>query len=253
MATYPELAHQHALITGVASGIGHAQATAFLAQGVLVFGIDRQSNASIEQLTQQYPQQFFFEQVDVRDAAAIQASVSHALEQLDHIDLLLNTAGVLDAYAPLLATTLASWQNILTTNLTSQFLFAQALLPQMLAQKHGVIINMASIAGLVAGGGGVAYTTAKHGVIGLTKQIDYDYAAKGIRANCIAPGAIDTPMNAADFQDDAKMARQVAAATPAQRWAQPEEVAALSLFLASPAADYIHGSVVPIDGGWIEK
>ncbi|MFD0896937.1 3-oxoacyl-ACP reductase [Loigolactobacillus binensis] len=253
MANYPELKQQHAVITGVASGIGHAQAAAFLAQGVLVFGIDRSHNAAVGQLQQRYPTTFYFEQGDIRQATAINDCVAHALIQMPRIELLLNTAGILDAYTPLLATDLASWENILTTNLTSQFLFAQALLPQMLTHHHGVILNMASIAGLVAGGGGVAYTTAKHGVIGLTKQIDYDYAAQGIRANCIAPGAIDTPMNAADFQNDAEMARQVAAQTPAQRWAQPEEVAALSLFLASPAADYIHGSVIPIDGGWLEK
>ncbi len=252
MATYPELAEQHALITGVASGIGYAQAAAFLAQGTTVFGVDRKHNNKVEQLLQQYPNQFYFEQVDVRDPAAIQTCLDHALSHAK-FELLLNTAGILDAYAPLLKTDLASWQNILATNLTSQFLFTQALLPQMLNQQHGVIINMASIAGLVAGGGGVAYTAAKHAIIGLTKQIDYDYAAVGIRANCIAPGAIDTPMNAADFRDGAQMAQQVAQQTPAQRWAQPEEVAALSLFLASPAADYIHGSVIPIDGGWLEK
>ena len=89
---------------------------------------------------------------------------------------------------------------------------------------------------------------------GYTKQLDYDYAAKGIRANCIAPGAIETPMNAKDFEeDDGKMAKWVADQTPAKRWAQPEEVAALTMFLASPRADYIHGTAVPIDGGWLEK
>ena len=129
----------------------------------------------------------------------------------------------------------------------------QALLPGMLARGHGVFINMSSIAGLVGGGGGVAYTAAKHAVIGLTKQLDLDYAAKGIRANALAPGAINTPMNAADFAGDGKMAAWVAQETPAKRWAKPEEVAQLSLFLASDAADYIHGTVIPIDGGWLRK
>ncbi|MDN6516432.1 MAG: SDR family oxidoreductase, partial [Lacticaseibacillus paracasei] len=126
-------------------------------------------------------------------------------------------------------------------------------LPGMLARGHGIFINMSSIAGLVGGGGGVAYTAAKHAVIGLTKQLDLDYAAKGIRANALAPGAINTPMNAADFAGDGKMAAWVAQETPAKRWAKPEEVAQLSLFLASDAADYIHGTVIPIDGGWLEK
>ncbi|WP_158178930.1 SDR family oxidoreductase, partial [Lactiplantibacillus plantarum] len=139
------------------------------------------------------------------------------------------------------------------TDLTSQFIVTNAVLPAMLAAQHGVFVNMASIAGLVGGGGGAAYTAAKHAIIGYTKQLDLDYAAQGIRANCIAPGAIDTPMNAADFAGDGKMAKWVASETPAKRWAQPQEVADLTLFLASQHADYIHGTVVPIDGGWLAK
>lgn len=79
------------------------------------------------------------------------------------------------------------------------------VLPEMLENKHGVFVNMASIAGLVAGGGGIAYTSSKHAIIGMTKQLDLDYASQGIRANCIAPGAIETPMNAADFADGGKL------------------------------------------------
>lgn len=119
--------------------------------------------------------------------------------------------------------------------------------------EKGCIINMTSIAGLVAGGGGAAYTASKHGIIGYTKQLDYDYIRDGIRANAIAPGAIETPMNAADFAGDGKMAKWVADETPAGRWAKPEEVADLTLFIASDKADYIHGAVIPIDGGWIMK
>ena len=112
---------------------------------------------------------------------------------------------------------------------------------------------MASIAGLVAGGGGAAYTAAKHGIIGYTKQLAYDYADKGIRVNCIAPGAINTPMNAADFAGDGEMAKEVARLTPAKRWAKPKEVAEMTLYLASPRADYVHGTVFTIDGGWTVK
>ena len=166
---------------------------------------------------------------------------------------MLNTAGILDGYRPSLETSLAFFDEVIATNLRSVFILTNLVLPQMLSQKHGVIINMASIAGLVAGGGGAAYTTVKHGIIGYTKQLTYDYASVGIRANCIAPGAINTPMNAADFAGDGAMAKEVATSTPAKRWANPEEVANLSLFLASQSADYIHGSVLPIDGGWLVK
>ena len=135
----------------------------------------------------------------------------------------------------------------------SMYRLTQLLLPEMLQRTSGTIINMASIAGYVAGGGGVAYTSAKHAIIGFTKQLALDYASQGICVKGIAPGAIQTPMNAADFAGDGEMAEWVANETPVKRWAKPEEVAELTLFLATPQASYIQGAIVPIDGGWLLK
>ena len=229
---------QTVVVTGAASGIGAAQAAAFKAAGAQVIGVDLQPMTGV--------------------TVAIQADVSDPETgkklAADYTpDIVCNTAGILDGYKTVAETDLATWQHILNVDLTSQFLMIKALLPEMLARGHGVFVNMSSIAGIVGGGGGVAYTAAKHAVIGLTKQLDLDYAAQGIRANALAPGAINTPMNAADFAGDGKMATWVAKETPAKRWAKPEEVAQLTLFLASDAADYIHGTVIPIDGGWLEK
>src|SRR5699024_3789742 len=139
------------------------------------------------------------------------------------------------------------------TNIKGTYVVTNQILPHMLAGKAGVIVNMASIAGLVAGGGGAAYTASKHAIVGYTKQLDMDYCREGIRANAIAPGAIQTPMNKVDFEGDGEMAKWVAEETPAGRWAQPNEVANLTLYIASSLADYIHGAVIPIDGGWIAK
>mgnify|MGYP003469242295 FL=1 len=133
------------------------------------------------------------------------------------------------------------------------YLVTNAVLKRMLAHKKGVIVNMASIAGMIAGGGGAAYTSSKHAVIGYTKQLSYDYCKEGIRVNGIAPGAIETPMNAADFEGDGAMAKWVAQQTPAGRWAKPEEVANVTLFLASAESDYMHATIIPIDGGWVNK
>lgn len=246
------IAGQTVLLTGAASGIGLAQAQLFLQEGAFVWGLDITKSAAILHLEESFPTNFTFIHCDVRKIAEIQLAVERASAR-GSIDILLNTAGILDEYRPSLETSIAQWDNVMATNLKSMFLLCNTCLPQMLQQKHGVIVNMASIAGLVAGGGGAAYTAAKHAIIGYTKQLDYDYAGQGIRANCAAPGAINTPMNQADFAGDGQIAKEVAAQTPALRWAQPEEVAALTLFLASPQADYIHGAVVPIDGGWIEK
>ncbi|OTN87716.1 hypothetical protein A5819_000162 [Enterococcus sp. 7E2_DIV0204] len=242
-------------VTGAASGIGQAQAIAFVEQGANVFGMDVDQiglrNTS-EQATN-YPGKFVAFIGDVTKPNDIVAAVESVNDTFGSIHILLNTAGILDDYTPTLKTTEALWDRVLAVNLKGTFLLTNQILPQLLMQKHGVIINMASIAGMVAGGGGAAYTASKHAIIGYTKQLDHDYIRQGIRANAIAPGAIQTPMNAADFAGDGKMAEWVANETPAGRWAKPAEVASLTLFLASQQADYIHGTVMTIDGGWLEK
>ncbi|MBO0473385.1 3-oxoacyl-[acyl-carrier protein] reductase [Enterococcus sp. DIV0840] len=242
-------------ITGAASGIGQAQAIAFAQQGAHVFGLDldeRGLAATIEK-TKSSAGKFSSCIGGVTKKSDITAAVEQANNLFGPIHILLNTAGILDDYTPTLETTEAMWDRVLSVNLKGTFLVTNQILPQMLAQKHGVIVNMASIAGMVAGGGGAAYTASKHAIIGYTKQLDHDYIKQGIRANSIAPGAIQTPMNAADFAGDGKIAEWVANETPAGRWAKPEEVASLTLFMASEQADYIHGTVMTIDGGWLEK
>lgn len=252
MPVYPELKGQKVVVTGCGSGIGLAQAQAFLSQGAYVFGTDLQANANIQAILQTYPKSFYFYPADLTQGTQIKALAAKVLTTLDAVDILLNTAGILDDYTPSLDTSEQLWDKVFDTNVKSMFLLTNEFLPNMLAKKAGVIINMASIAGLVAGGGGAAYSAAKHAIIGYTKQLAYDYASCGIRANCIAPGAIDTPMNRADFlENDGQMAKEVASKTPVKRWAAASEVADLTLYLASPNASYIHGAVVPIDGGWI--
>lgn len=165
---------------------------------------------------------------------------------------MLNTAGVLDDYLALAETDEDLWERILTTNIQGMFLLTKLLLPELL-NNQGTVINMASIAGLVAGGGGIAYTTSKHAIVGFTKQLALDYAAKGLHVNALAPGAINTPMNQADFAGDGQMAKWVAEETPVKRWAKPEEVAYATLFLASDESRYMQGNILPIDGGWLLK
>lgn len=236
-------------VTGAASGIGQAQASAFLDAGARVFGVDIKQPA---QLSKEYSS-FQSYTGDLSQEVQCKKAVQQCLQHFGRIDILLNTAGVLDDYATLLETDSGLWRHILSSNLDSMFFLSKAILPEMLSLGSGVIINMASIAGLVAGGGGIAYTTSKHAIIGFTKQLALDYGEKNIHVKAIAPGAIKTPMNAKDFEGTASMATWVADETPMKRWATPEEVAELTLFLASPAANYMQGAVVPIDGGWTLK
>ncbi|PID20741.1 3-oxoacyl-ACP reductase [Sporosarcina sp. P3] len=240
------------VVTGGASGIGYAQAVAFLENGANVFAFDRQEG-DLPKLQQEYASQFAYAIGSVSSKDDVAHAVKEACNVFGTIDVLLNTAGVLDGFAKTLDTDEALWDQIMNTNVKGTYFMTNEVLPHMIARKSGVIVNMASIAGLVAGGGGAAYTASKHAIVGYTKQLDMDYCREGIRANAIAPGAIQTPMNQADFEGDGEMAKWVAGETPAGRWAQPSEVAGLTLYVASSAADYIHGAVIPIDGGWIAK
>lgn len=239
-------------ITGAASGIGYAQVVAFLENGANVFAFDLDEQGLLK-LKEQYCERFDYFIGSVSNANHVQLAVDKALTTFHQIDILLNTAGVLDGFAKTLDTDESLWDKVMNTNVKGTYFVTNAVLPHMLERKSGVIVNMASIAGLVAGGGGAAYTASKHAIVGYTKQLDQDYCRQGIRANAIAPGAIQTPMNKADFEGDGEMAKWVANETPAGRWAQPSEVANLTLYLTSKASDYIHGAVVPIDGGWIAK
>ncbi|MBF0779944.1 MULTISPECIES: 3-oxoacyl-ACP reductase [unclassified Granulicatella] len=224
------------LVTGASSGIGKAQAELFLEHGACVVGVDKQ-DAKICHVNYTH----------------IQADVT-CVEQVNQlptsIDILVNSAGILDDYLPSDSTSLELWKKIIDTNVTSMFLVTNHLLPSMLERQSGIIVNMASIAGLLAGGGGAAYTASKHAVVGYTKQLAYDYAAKGIRINALAPGAIKTAMTAKDFAGDGALAKWVAEQTPLKRWGEPIEIAQATLFLAGEQASFMHGQVLVLDGGW---
>lgn len=249
---YTEFKGKTVFITGAASGIGRAQTISFLENGANVYAFDR-SEAGLAQLANQYPHQIHYSVGDVNERPTVVYAVTCAMTHFTKVDILLNTAGMLDGYANTLNTNEELWDKVMDTNVKGMYNVTNAVLPSMLEEKTGVIINMTSIAGFVAGGGGAAYTASKHAIIGYTKQLSYDYARLGIRANAIAPGAIQTPMNEADFKGAGELAEWVAEETPAGRWAQPEEVADLTLFVASKKADYMHGNVLPLDGGWTIK
>lgn len=240
-----KLKNRVALITGAASGMGRAQIKRFAKEGakVVAFDIDKEGLQKLEEEAKELDIELLALEVDVSDSEQIEAGVKQALDQFQTIDILSNTAGVLDDFTPLLETDEDLWDQVLNINLKGTYLVTKAVLPTMLEQGKASIINIASIAGFVAGGGGAAYTSSKHAVVGLTKQISHDYGQKGVKINAIAPGYIETSMT----EDvDASLAEDI----PAGRTAKPEEVADLAFFLASDQSDYIHGETIKIDGGW---
>lgn len=190
--------------------------------------------------------------VDIASEESVTAAVAQVLAWAGRIDVLCNNAGIIDSFRPAHETPIEEWNRNIAVNLTGPFLMSRAVIPDMLSRSRGIIINTASIASLSAAGGGTAYTAAKHGVLGLTRQLTFDYGTRGIRVNAICPGATLTGLtvpegDASHLPDsDAEIAR-----IPAQRWCQPSEIARLALFLASDDADYIHGAAMVIDGGWL--
>lgn len=244
-----ELQGRVALITGAGSGIGRAMAELFAERGALVACADL--NVAGVQTTVDTIETAGGRAVaiacDVSDSESVATAVADAVDALGPITILCCNAGILDGSTPTVDMTDEVWNRVLGVNLTGVFLTSKAVIPHMLEAGGGAIVNTASIAGVVAGGG-AAYTASKHGVIGLTKQISAEYAARGIRVNAICPGAVETPLTEELLAFDE--VRALLHAVPAGRHAQVDEIAKVALFLVSDDASFIHGASIMVDGGW---
>jgi 3-oxoacyl-[acyl-carrier protein] reductase len=240
-----------ALITGAASGIGRAQALLFAREGAAVVAADLNGNGA-EQVVSEIQAAGgtgLAVKMDVSDEHSVRAAVETAAARLGRIDILSNTAGTFDNYQQTLDTPRELWDKVIAVNLTSLYLVTNAVLPIMLANGGGKVVSIASGAGLMGGGGGAAYTSTKHAVIGYTRQLAAGYGKQGIRANAIAPGLIDTPM-VADVSHTEETTAWLAN-QPGGRLGRPEDIANAALFLVSDESDYIHAVTLPVDGGLI--
>jgi NAD(P)-dependent dehydrogenase (short-subunit alcohol dehydrogenase family) len=237
-----------AFVTGAARGIGLAIAEWFLAHGyrVALVDIDRAELARTSRRLDDRVR-VLTAVCDVSKAAQVKAAVAATVKAFGRIDALVNNAGVA-VFKPLLATSLAEWEHVLGVNLTGAFICTQACAPVMLRTGGGSIVSIASISGLRASTLRVAYGTSKAGIIQLTKQIAAELGTQGIRANCVAPGPVDTEM--------AKQVHSVAIRQdyhdiiPLNRYGTTGEIAAAVGFLCSPAAAYVNGQVLAVDGGF---
>ena len=233
-----------ALVTGSAGGIGAATAQLFAAHGAHVFGLD--CNPSL--VRGDNPVHLI---ADVTDAESIGAAVARILGEHGRVDVLVNNAGADVFYEPLSMGD-ADWERCLSLNLKGSWNMARAVLPSMLEHGAGSIVNIASVHGHRIIPGAFPYPVAKHGLIGLTRALGIEYAARGIRVNSISPGLILVPRIEAWFamQPDPEAARRAQTELlPPKRIGTPEEVAHTALFLASDEARFINATDIMIDGG----
>lgn len=238
------LQNKIAIVTGAASGIGAATAKLFAEHGAQVIGFDRNRSAVGDERLQHRV-------VDVTDVDAIAAAIGQVAEAHSRIDVLVNNAGA-DVFSEPLALADADWERCLDLNLKGAWNMARAVLPSMLAQGAGSIVNIASVHGHKIIPGAFPYPVAKHGLIGLTRSLGIEYAARGIRVNSISPGLILVPRIEAWFAaqpDPEAKRREQTQLLPSKRIGTPEEVAYTALFLASDEARFINAADILIDGG----
>lgn len=239
------------LITGGGSGIGRATALAFGNAGASVVVAERDEaagRATVAQLEENGYSGFFVE-VNVADAESVRLAVAAAVSHFGQVDIAFNNAGTGGLEHPVHAYPDDNWTQVLAVNLSGVFYCMKHELAHMLPRKHGVIINMASVAGLRGFPRHAAYAASKHGVVGLTKTAAHEYARAGIRINAICPGFTETPMVGRMVADDPGRRNRLEKAIPLGRLATPEEIANAVLFLAAADNQFMIGHTLTLDGG----
>lgn len=240
------------IISGAAAGIGKGIATKFAEQGANLLLTDlNQANldATVTEL-----KAFGGEVVGlIADAASndgIDKTFATARSEFGRIDVLVNNAGVPDYWKTLVELSDEDWNRNIGINMTGPFRACRAIVPIMSEQGGGVIVNIASISSFRGGRSGLAYTVAKHGVVGLTKAVAIEYADRGIRCNCISPGSVITSLSSMDgMSEEGLKIREKGIVTRPER-AMPADIAPAALFLASEDSNYVNGINLVVDAGW---
>jgi len=237
------------IVTGAAHGIGRAIALRFAEEGaaVLVADVDEHAGEETAADIRKTGRPASFVRCDVSVAAQVEHVAKLAGDRTGRIDVIVNNASVLGPWHDVAAVTEAEWDAYYRVSLLGASMLIKAALPYMLPHRAGSIVNVASVQGLVAGRSSVAYTSVKHGLIGLTRSVAYDYGPHNIRCNAICPGAIRTRISPEPGSEQHQ--RQIGK-TMLGRTGEPVEVAHAAVFLASDESSYVTGAVLAVDGGW---
>ncbi|MFD6180606.1 SDR family NAD(P)-dependent oxidoreductase [Streptomyces goshikiensis] len=239
------------VVTGAASGIGKQTAIEFARQAaqVVVADIDERHGAAVVADMKNDGLDAIFVRTDLTSEADCENLIAAATDTFGRLDVLVNNAGI-EISTPLHEMSEQEWDKLVDTNLKSMFLCSKHALRHMIGATDGAIVNVCSVSGLVAWPGIAAYNATKGGVMMLTKSLAVDYASYGIRANCVCPSIIDTPMTDTSIGNDASVKEEKAKLNPIGRLGTPEDVANAILFLASEKSSFITGAALTVDGGY---
>ncbi|MGN6651814.1 2-dehydro-3-deoxy-D-gluconate 5-dehydrogenase KduD [Trinickia sp.] len=247
-----DLTGKSAIVTGCNTGLGAAMAIALAEAGCGIVGVNRSDPADTRARVEGAGQRFVDVRADLAALDAVDSIVAASVEAFGRIDVLVNNAGIIRRNDALTFSE-ADWDAVIDVNLKSVFFLSQAVARQFVRQgAGGKIINVASMLSFQGGIRVASYTASKSGVLGLTRLLANEWAAKGINVNAIAPGYMATN-NTAALRDDRERNDEILARIPAGRWGAPDDLAGPVVFLASPASDYVHGHTLAVDGGWLAR
>jgi 2-deoxy-D-gluconate 3-dehydrogenase len=242
-----------ALITGASRGIGQAMAVGLAAAGADIVGLDRTPRNDTRTQVETLGRRYHHIACDLIEATPdrLAECVAEVVETYGRLDILLNNAGTIRR-GPVLEFTAKDWHDVLQVNLSAAFFLAQAAARHMVTQGSGKIINIVSMLSFQGGILVPSYTAAKSGLAGLTKALANELAPHNINVNAIAPGYIATN-NTAPLRADQVRNKAILDRIPAGRWGEPEDLQGAAVFLASAASDYMHGTLLAVDGGWLAR
>jgi 2-deoxy-D-gluconate 3-dehydrogenase len=245
------LAGRTALVTGANTGLGQGIAIALAQAGADIVAAGRSPADVTGERVTALGRRFLDVRVDLSTTGPVRDAVAAAANLNGRLDIVVNNAGIIRR-ADSLDVEEADWDAVIDTNLKSVFFLAQAAARHMAAHGGGKIVNIASLLSFQGGIRVPAYTASKSAVAGLTRALANEWAAHGINVNAIAPGYFDTN-NTAALRADPVREPAILARIPAGRWGEPQDLAGAAVFLASRASDYVHGIVLPVDGGWLAR
>jgi 2-deoxy-D-gluconate 3-dehydrogenase len=242
-----------ALVTGVGRGLGKAMALGLAEAGADIAGLYLNNFEETQVQVQALGRRFFPVQCDLQQAtvARLNEVVDQVVREVGRLDILINNAGIIRR-SPALEFSEQDWDDVIRVDLKALFFLSQAAAKVMVQQGGGKIINIASMLSFQGGILIPSYTAAKSGVAGLTRALANEWASKGINVNGIAPGYMATD-NTAPLRADPQRNQAILARIPAGRWGDPAELKGVVVFLASAASSYMHGAIVPLDGGWLAR